>query len=281
MSSRNILTTGAAQLLKLAAAGRDTLLPNRKGAVVLLYHRVGGTSSLAVDLPSQLFAAQIDELATEQRIISLGSLLGAVSHSDVPAVDPPAVDPVAITFDDGTADFADVAMPVLVRAAAPVTLYVATDFVDRAREFPHRGIPLSWAALRDVVATGLVTVGSHTHTHALLDRLAPEEVVDELDRSIKLIEDHLGVTPEHFAYPKALLGSPAAQAAVRARFRSAAVAGTRPNLYRSTDPYRLSRSPVQAGDGMRWFRHKARGGLALEDDVRQLVNRRRYVGAVT
>ena len=41
------------------------------------------------------------------------------------------------------------------------------------------------------------------------------------------------------------------------------------------------RAPVQVGDGMRWFRHKARGGMALEDDIRQLVNRRRYVGAVT
>jgi peptidoglycan/xylan/chitin deacetylase (PgdA/CDA1 family) len=131
------------------------------------------------------------------------------------------------------------------------------------------------------MATGLVTVGSHTHTHALLDRLAAGEVDQELDRSVKLIEDRLGVTPHHFAYPKALLGSPEAEEAVRRRFRSACVAGTRPNPYGTTDPYRLHRSPVQVADGMRWFRHKARGGMAFEDDVRRLVNRRRYAGAVT
>jgi hypothetical protein len=101
------------------------------------------------------------------------------------------------------------------------------------------------------------------------------------DRSIKLIEDKLGVTPDHFAYPKALLGSPAAQAEVRTRFRSAAVAGTRPNPYGRTDPYLLSRSPVQVADGMRWFRHKARGAMRLEDDLRQLLNRRRYEGQVS
>jgi hypothetical protein len=32
---------------------------------------------------------------------------------------------------------------------------------------------------------------------------------------------------------------------------------------------------------MTWFRRKADGGMRLEDDVRRVVNRRRYVGAVT
>jgi peptidoglycan/xylan/chitin deacetylase (PgdA/CDA1 family) len=266
----------AAGLLKVAAAGRDTVVRGRGGAVVLLYHRVGARTPLAIDLPTALFTDQVGELAAAGRIVSLDGLLAAVARPEEPAVHP-----VALTFDDGTADFADTALPVLVDAAAPATLYVATDFVDRGRSFPHDGRPLSWAALRDVVSTGLVTIGSHTHTHALLDRLPPGDVADELDRSVKLIEDHLGVTPEHFAYPKALLGSEAAQAAVRDRFRSAAIAGTRANPYGGTDPYRLFRSPVQVADGMRWFRYKARGGMGLEDDVRRLVNRRRYEGAVT
>jgi peptidoglycan/xylan/chitin deacetylase (PgdA/CDA1 family) len=266
----------AAGVLKLTAAGRDVVLPRATGAIVLLYHRVGRRSHLAVDLPQPLFDAQVQELCAAGRVVTLDDLLSVVALEDQPAVQP-----VALTFDDGTADFADMVLPVLSRVSAPATLYVATDFIDSGRDFPHQGTPLSWAALRDVVSTGLITVGSHTHTHALLDRLAPGQVADELDRSIKLIQDNLGVSPQHFAYPKALLGSPQAQQAVRARFRSAAVAGTRPNCYGRTDPYRLNRSPVQITDGMRWFRHKARGGMGLEDDVRQMVNRRRYDGAVT
>ena len=276
MTARKQAKRLAAGLLKLTAAGRDRLRPRADGAVVLLYHRVGARSSLAIDLPEPLFAAQVEELVAGAQVASLDALLAAVAEPHAPGVTP-----VAITFDDGTADFAEVALPVLSRFAATATLYVATDFVDRGRPFPNDGTPLSWAALRDVVSTGLVTIGSHTHTHALLDRLPPGEVADELDRSVKLIEDHLGVTPEHFAYPKALLGSDAAQQAVRQRFRSAAIAGTRANRYGRTDPYLLHRSPVQVADGMRWFRHKARGGMALEDDVRRLVNRRRYEGAVT
>jgi peptidoglycan/xylan/chitin deacetylase (PgdA/CDA1 family) len=273
---RGTVRAGAAGLLKLVAAGRDALGSRRDGAVVLLYHRVGGGSGLAIDLPPALFAAQVDELAAAERVVSLDALLALVARHEAPA-EPP----VALTFDDGTADFADEAMPVLLQAGAAATLYLATDFIERGQSFPKGGTPLSWGALRDALSTGLLTVGSHTHTHALLDRLPSEQVGQELDRSVKLIEDRLGVTPQHFAYPKAVLGSAAAQEAVRLRFRSAAIAGTRPNPYGQTDPFRLSRSPVQVADGMRWFRQKARGGMALEDDVRQLVNRRRYAGAVT
>ena len=129
---------------------------------------------------------------------------------------------MVITFDDGTADFVDEALPILVQYRVPATLYVATDFVERGRPFPGSGTPLSWSALADAVSTGLVTVGSHTDTHALLDRLPAAAVDGELDRSITLIGERLGVESRHFAYPKALAGTPAADRAVRARFASAA-----------------------------------------------------------
>ena len=72
-----------------------------------------------------------------------------------------------------------------------------------------------------------------------------------------------------------------AAAAVRERFASAAVAGTHLNRYGATDPYRLGRSPIQLSDGMRWFRRKVQGGMALEDDVRRVANRLRYAGATS
>ena len=95
---------------------------------------------------------------------------------------------------------------------------------------------------------------------------------------IDLIGKRLGVVCDHFAYPKALLGSPHAEAEVRARFRSATVAGSRANAADS-DVHRLHRSPIQVADGMRWFRRKANGGMHLEDSARQILNRGRYAGA--
>jgi peptidoglycan/xylan/chitin deacetylase (PgdA/CDA1 family) len=261
--------------VKRVAAGVDRLTPARPGVVVLLYHRVGRRSSVEVDLPRSLFAEQMAAVAG--RAVALDDALTALARP-APTV---GTSPVAVTFDDGTADFVDEAVPVLVEHGVPALLYVATAFIDEGRSFPDAGTPASWSALADAVSTGLVTIGSHTHTHALLDRAAPAEVAEELDRSCRLIEDRLGVAAAHFAYPKAVAGSPEAETAVRARFRSAALAGTRPNRYGATDPYRLARSPIQLSDGMRWFEAKLDGGMALEDKLRQVINRGRYAGAVT
>jgi peptidoglycan/xylan/chitin deacetylase (PgdA/CDA1 family) len=266
----------AAQVIKSCAYAIDLLRRPENGLVVLIYHRVGRRTPIEVDLPSSLFADHMSYLAGTATVVSLTDGLRRL-HGDGPPSEPL----VAITFDDGTADFADVALPILVRHRLPVTLYLATAFVEEQRPFPDDGAPLSWSALRDAAETGLVDIGSHTHTHALLDRLPADQVAAELDRSIGLIGDRLGLGARHFAYPKALAGSDAAANAVRSRFASAAVAGTRPNLYERTDPYRLARSPVQLGDGMRWFRAKARGGLRAEDELRGLVNHRRYAGATT
>ncbi len=270
------MSGAARQLVKLAAAGVDVVRRPPPGLVVLIYHRVGRRASIEVDLPRSEFEAQVEWLAAHATVLPLGEAVARVTD---PTATPDPI--VAVTFDDGTSDFAEEAVPVLARHGVPATLYVATSFVEDSRSFPDDGAPISWSALRDVAATGLVDIGSHTHGHTLLDRLAPSLVADELDRSIDLIAEHVGSPPLDFAYPKAVMGSPAADAAVRARFRSAAVAGTRVNRYGATDPFLLSRSPIQVSDGRRWFEHKVRGGLGFEDSVRRVLNRRRYAGATT
>lgn len=269
----------AMRLVKTSAAGFDRLRPPDRGLVVLIYHRVGAGSGLEIDLPVDVFDEQMAQLAAEGRTATLDEGLAALAG---PAPDPGEPDPVVVTFDDGTADFADVALPVLQLHGVPATLYLATSFIEEGRGFPNDGPPLSWSALADVVTTGLVSIGTHTHNHVLLDRLPLAEVEDELDRSNGLVEDRLGVRAEHFAYPKAVAGSPEAEAAVRRRYRSAALAGTKANPYGGvTDPYRLSRSPIQVGDQMRWFRNKVAGGMVLEDRLRETLNRRRYAGLTT
>jgi len=255
----------------------DGLRPRARGVTVLIYHRVGGRTPLDVDLPLPTFEAQMEHLAASGRVRAIDDALDAL---DGPEPADAAGDPVVVTFDDGTADFAELAHPVLERHGIPATIYVATDFVDRGVDFPNEGRPLSWAALRDTAASGLVTVGSHTHTHALLDRLPAPAIEDELDRADALIGEHVGGTVRHFAYPKAVAGSSPADAAVRVRYRSAALAGTRPNPYRATDPYRLARAPIQTSDGMRFFAAKVAGGMRVEDALRDAANRWRYRGQV-
>jgi len=268
------LKRGLQGAVKLAAHATDLLRPPRPGLVILIYHRVGGRTTSEVDLPSAQFDAQVAELAASGRLVTLGDGLDRLAADDVTG------QPVVITFDDGTADWVDEVLPVLERHHAPATFYVATDFVERSRVFPGGARPISWNGLGEITSSGLATIGSHTHTHALLDRANGPTAAAELDRSIELVGARLGVSCDHFAYPKALLGSAAAEAEVRQRFRSATVAGSRANLT-GADLHRLHRTPIQVADGMRWFRSKASGGMRLEDTARGLLNRRRYAGATT
>ena len=262
--------------MKRIAAAADAVRRPPPGVVVLVYHRVGGRSGTAVDLPLTLFEEQVAALAATGRVVPLADALCALDGDDI-GLDAPVV----VTFDDGTADFVDVALPVLVAHGVPVTLYVATAFIDDGIAFPDDGTPASWAGVRDAMSTGLVSIGSHTHRHRLLDRLPATAVDDELDRSIDLISTNTGEAPLDFAYPKAVPPSQVADAAVRARFRSAALAGTRANVVGDADPHRLARSPIQVSDGMMWFRRKVEGGMALEDGLRERLNRRRYAGRVS
>jgi peptidoglycan/xylan/chitin deacetylase (PgdA/CDA1 family) len=271
--------------VKVASAGADRLRPNIAGVVILVYHRVGGGSGLEIDLDPGVFDAQMAALAASNRVVSLGTALERIdARADS---DGNRASSVVVTFDDGTADFVDVALPILERHGVCATLYAATGFIDDGVEFPGGGRPLSWSALRDACATGLVDVGSHTHRHVLLDRISPAVAADELDRSVGLIADRLGRPPLDFAYPKAVAGTPENARLVRDRFRSAALAGTRVNPYasskssRRTDPQRLARSPIQVSDGMQYFERKLAGGMALEDSFRRAINRARYARSST
>lgn len=270
----------ALQALKAAAVVGDRVRHRVPGVVVLIYHRVGRRAETEIDMPAADFERQMAWLAETGRAVDIDTAVARlVLREPVGEGARSGPDPVVVTFDDGTSDLAEVALPILARHQVPATVYLATRHVDEQLPWPADGQPLSWAGAREMVDSGLVTIGSHTHSHALLDRLSPDEAAAELDRSKGLIEDRLGVAATHFAYPKAVAPPPPVERVVRDRFVSAALGGNRPNPYSRTDLHRLARTAVQVSDGWTYFRRKADGGMALEDSFRRALNRVRYRGA--
>lgn len=238
--------------------------------VTLIYHRAGGRSPSPVDLDRATFERQLDLLAGSGRVASLDDAVASLDDAAdrLAGSDAAGAPSVVLTFDDGTADWPDVVMPALVERDLPATFYVATDFVERRRPFPDDGSPVSWAGLADMVSTGLATIGSHTHTHRVMHDLGTREAQDEVDRSIALIEDRLGLTPSHFAYPKAVAPSPAAEVVVRRRFATATLAGNRAAT-RGTDLHRLGRHALTVADDEASFLRKGVGGMVLEGWLRE------------
>ena len=249
------------------------MLPTPVGITVLIYHTVGAAGGGAVDVDVQTFVEQLAHLGEHHRVLALNDAVDELaSGGDV-------ADAVVITFDDGTTDFVEHAVPALVEAGLPATLYACTQAIDDQQAFPWGAPAANWAGLREAASTGLIAIESHTHTHALLDRLPEAAIADELDRSIDLIGEHIGTAPRHFAYPKAVPGSAAAEAAVRERFDSAALARNRPNRSGRTDLHRLWRTPIQRTDDLERFAAKSAGGARIEGELRHLHSRWKYRGA--
>lgn len=244
-------TKAAALLPGLAARRRDG------DVVILLYHRVG-SDAREISLPIHVFERHIATLAEQERVLSLEDALEGQNGGGV-----------VITFDDGYRDFHDAVVPVLVRYGLPATLYLITGFVDPAA---GNGDRLSWSDLRDAVGTGLITVGAHTHTHGDLSRATEAQAEEDMGRSQQLIEDNLGASCRHFAYPYAV-GSAAADRVARRLFDSAALRAWRTNRRGKVDRYRLGRIPILRSDGLFFFRAKVAGLLDAEAYVYRALRR--------
>ena len=144
----------------------------------------------------------------------------------------------------------------------PAVLYVATDFVETGRAFPDGGTPLSWARdpRRARARDSVTSVRTRTPTHCStalhpkpLPRPSSSASIADAVRARR--RARRSTSPIRRRCRQA----PPSSDVVREPFPSAAVAGTRPNAYGATDPYRLARSPVQRADGMRLVRAQARG----------------------
>ena len=227
------------------------IMANREHSdvVVLLYHRIG-TGSSQIETSPTSFDRQMAWLGGTGRVRSLDQVLRGSGG-------------VVVSFDDGTRDFVETAMPILIHHGIPAALYLATGEVG--------GAGPSWAALRDAVATDLITIGSHTHDHVDLSRAEPKSAYAQMRLSKELIERHLGVACRDFAYPFAV-GSSAAEAIARRLFRSSVVDAWRTNR-RPFDPHRIGRVPILRDDGFAFFRAKARGRLDAEGVAYRVARR--------
>lgn len=184
---------------------------------ILCYHSVGdeprdGTLRWTVS-PGD-FDEQMALLCQRGRTPLTVSRYAALLSQGAPL--PPA--PVLVTFDDGYADLATAALPVLIRYGITATAYVITDRLGAAR--PGADPTLDRDQLAELRARG-VEIGSHGHTHRALDCLRPAEVRDEVSLSRRVLEDELREPVTSFAYPYGYHGSAVRRAVCHAGYTSA------------------------------------------------------------
>jgi peptidoglycan/xylan/chitin deacetylase (PgdA/CDA1 family) len=74
---------------------------------------------------------------------------------------------------------------------------------------------LSWDEIETMASGGLVRFGSHTRRHTrLLHTIAPAQLDDEINGSLRVLRERLGRAPKTFCYPN---GDHSAEAVARVR----------------------------------------------------------------
>jgi peptidoglycan/xylan/chitin deacetylase (PgdA/CDA1 family) len=154
--------------------------------------------------------------------------------------------PVLITFDDGFADLADTALPLLRRHGLTATAYVITSLVGGA---PSRGNypTLDWEQLGELRAHG-VEIGSHSQSHLALDCLRRTELPQEIAVSKQVLEDGLRVLVSSFAYPYGYHSEPVRRA-VRAAGYSSACGVKNALSHEGDDVFAIARVLIERGTG--------------------------------
>jgi peptidoglycan/xylan/chitin deacetylase (PgdA/CDA1 family) len=155
--------------------------------------------------------------------------------------------PVLVTFDDGFADLATTALPLLRRYGIAATAYVITERVN-AKPSRDRDFTLDWDQLVELRAAG-VEIGSHSHTHRALDCLNQSDLRDELVASRQLLEDGLHERVQSFAYPYGY-HSKAVREAVHAAGYTSACAVKNALSHEGDDVFAIARVLIERDTGV-------------------------------
>lgn len=238
---------------------------------VLLYHNVGPVPAedpFNLTIAPEQFELQMQWLIKNGYQTITSSDWQAVQHRDIPF----PRRPVMITFDDGYADIAEFALPVLRHHGLKAAVYVVT----------HRlGLTNSWdeengyATMRllsgDQVrywAEQGIEFGSHTRTHPHLGLLSAQQLSGEINGSKEDLRNLLGTEVFSFAYP---YGEGVESTIVRRYVRDNFQLGltVRQGLNsKATSPYELRRSMILPDDTLLSFRLKLLMGRVPWDGIK-------------
>ena len=168
--------------------------PSNPG-LILLYHRIAELRSdpqLLAVTPHR-FAQHLEALREYGRPMSLGEMDAALRDRRLPHR------AIAVTFDDGYADNLDCGMPLLGRYETPATVFVATSYLGRDREFWWDDLERLLLLPGRLPETLRLQIGSTIHEWHLGDAsvYSEEDYQRHSDWNVELAHDP---SPRHTVY---------------------------------------------------------------------------------
>ncbi len=157
---------------------------------VLMYHKIGPVENenspyAYLSVKTEQFEAQIKHLS-EQGYTFL--------FPDERHYADQCAKPVIITIDDGYMDNYTNAYPILKKYNAKATIYMIGSYV-------YKESYLTKNQLKEMAASGLVNIGSHTMSHGDLSQMNEEQLTYELRDSQTCLEDIVNQPVTDLSYP--------------------------------------------------------------------------------
>jgi len=164
------------------------------GVLILLYHRVAnpGPDPQRLAVRPDHFATHLDRIRRDAEVLSLAEVQAARQDRRLPRRG------VAITFDDGYADNATAAAPLLRHGGLPATFFVTTSCIDGTREFWWDELEQWFLGPGELPRTVRLTMGGRIWSADLGDA-ATWSARDALAHQDWTIDDR-DPTPRHAAY---------------------------------------------------------------------------------
>lgn len=213
---------------------------------VLLYHSVSDTPTGRFGpftVSRAQLAAHLDVMLERgHRPITVAQLFDGLASRTLPDR------AVVLTFDDGFADFAVNAWPLLTDRGLTATLYVtAGDLGGRSEWLAPVGARLPMLSRREItdLAADGCEIGAHSMTHPHLDCLPDVFAAEEIRASKAVLEDVIGARVDSFAYPHGYHSRATKELVVAAGYRSA-TAVRNALSHADDDPYAIARVTVTA-----------------------------------
>ncbi len=161
-------------------------------ASVLVYQRFGIEGRSSTNIRLDQFEAHLAELkAGGYTVASLSDVIDAFdAGTELPDRT------VVLTIDGGFRSVYEQAWPRLREAGLPFTLFLASGTL-----YSGSGRYMTWDQIREMLASGLATVGSQAGAHASMPARSLASNQSDLARAQKAFKGELGLTPDLFAYP--------------------------------------------------------------------------------
>ena len=213
----------------------------RDGLRVLTYHSVEKNYT-----GDELWT--IDEVNFENQISFLKENYKVIEPNDIGSTNGSTV---IVTFDDGLKQVNQNVRLIMEKYKTPFTVFIITDRINKEGY-------LTSEQLKDLDSCPFVTIGSHSKTHAHLDKCNLIQLESEIRESKEVLENMLGHKIDLFSYPHGRSNQVVRDAVKKFGYSMAFGSRFDRNLP-SQDHYDLNRNEIWVYDGLADLKSKLEG----------------------